>query len=172
MRLAPFICVIILILPVSCNNTSEKNIKLHKPGKNDIEEINRYLVQKDRERIQNYADRKNLKIKESPTGLWYCIKKEGTGNFFTDNDKISIDYICSLLDGTECYNSAELGPKDLIIGKSELEAGLNEGLRLLKPGGEAVFILPPFLAFGLVGDGKLIPSRAVLVYEIRIREVK
>jgi FKBP-type peptidyl-prolyl cis-trans isomerase len=49
-----------------------------------------------------------------------------------------------------------------------MEAGLNQGLRMLKPGAEAIFILPPFLAYGLPGDGKKIPSRAVIVYRITI----
>jgi FKBP-type peptidyl-prolyl cis-trans isomerase FkpA len=49
-----------------------------------------------------------------------------------------------------------------------MEPGLNEGLRILKPGAEAIFILPPFLAYGLLGDGKMIPSRSVIVYNIKI----
>ena len=61
------------------------------------------------------------------------------------------------------------GPKELILGRSEMEAGLNEGLRLLKPGSEAIFIIPPFLAYGLIGDRKLIPPRAVLVYSVSVR---
>jgi FKBP-type peptidyl-prolyl cis-trans isomerase len=38
---------------------------------------------------------------------------------------------------------------------------------MLKYGGEAKFILPPFLAFGIVGDGKAIPPRSVLVYDVK-----
>ena len=40
-------------------------------------DLNSYLVQKDRERIQNYIERKNLNMTESPTGLWYQILNEG-----------------------------------------------------------------------------------------------
>jgi FKBP-type peptidyl-prolyl cis-trans isomerase FkpA len=163
------IVILMLFYAVSCNNSPEKQVIKQKPGKNELADINQYFVQKDRERIQNYIERKNLSMKESATGLWYCIKKEGTGKFYTDKDKITIYYKCSLLDGTECYNSDKLGPKEFVLGKSEIEAGLNEGLRLLKPGGEAIFIIPPFLAYGLVGDGKYIPSRSILVYDISIR---
>jgi len=58
---------------------------------------------------------------ESSNGLWYYIKKEGTGKYFTDNDKISIDYVCSLLDGTECYSSDKLGPKEFILARVRLK---------------------------------------------------
>ena len=59
-----------------------------------------------------------------------------------------------------------------LSGRGEIETGLNEGLKLLKPGAEAIFIIPPFLAYGLVGDRKMIPSRAVIVYNVNILQPK
>lgn len=164
--------LIFLLLPFSCRNKSEKSIHDSKPGKNEMADLNRYFVQKDRERIQNYIERKNLKMTESPTGLWYQILNEGIGDMLTDNVKIQMNYECSLLDGTKCYSSENLGPKEIILGKTPIETGLNEGLRLLKPGAEAVFIIPPFLAYGFVGDRKMIPSRAVIVYNVNILRTK
>jgi len=133
-----------------------------------MEDLNSYMVQKDRERIQNYAERKKLTVKESPTGLWYQIISEGEGKRFTDKDKVIFNYECSLLDGTMCYSSEKSGPKEVVLGRSELEPGMNEALRMLKPGGSATFILPPFMAYGLTGDGKMIPPRAVIVYNVNI----
>ena len=165
--------LVIILLAASCNNSTQiKVVNKKRPGKEELADINTYFVQKDRERIVNYIERKHLPMKETKSGLWYYIKNEGKGRFFTENDKVSFSYVCSFLDGTICYNSDKLGPKEVILGKSEIEAGLNEGLRLLSPRGEAVFILPPFLGFGLLGDGKSISSRAILVYEIRILNEK
>jgi FKBP-type peptidyl-prolyl cis-trans isomerase FkpA len=79
-----------------------------------------------------------------------------------------MDYECSLLDGTSCYSSKKLGPKEVIMGKSLMESGLNEGLLMLKPGSEAIFIIPPYLGYGFIGDGKMIPSRATIVYKVNI----
>ena len=164
--------VFLLFAFASCQNNSEKSIQNIRPGKNEMADLNRYFVLKDRERIQNYIERKNLKMKESPTGLWYQKIKDGEGKYFTDKDKIILDYDCSLLDGTKCYSSKELGPKELILGRSEMEPGMNEGLRMLKPGAEAIFIMPPFLAYGFIGDRKMIPSRAVIVYKVNILQSK
>jgi FKBP-type peptidyl-prolyl cis-trans isomerase FkpA len=152
---------------LSCNNGSEKPVNIKKPGKDELADLNSYLVQKDRERIQSYIVRKNLAMKEAPSGLWYLIEKEGTGKFFAENDRIVFEYECYLLDGTMCYSSKTMGPREVLLGKSEIEAGLQEGLKMLKYGGEAKFILPPFLAFGIVGDGKAIPPRSVLVYDVK-----
>jgi FKBP-type peptidyl-prolyl cis-trans isomerase len=165
-------CILILLLSaalVSCRNTPEKNIVTSQPGKDEMADLNRYMVRKDRERIQNYIERKNLIMTETQTGLWYQVLRDGEGETFRENDLIIFDYECSLLDGIRCYSSGDLGPGELVLGRSEMEAGLNEGLRLLKPGSEAIFIIPPFLAYGLIGDRKLIPPRAVLVYNIKVR---
>lgn len=153
---------------ISCNPGGNTVVQKEVKGSDKMEEMNRYLIQKDRERIENYTSRRNLNMKESGTGFWYLIKSEGEGTYLKDNDRVVFEYECSLLDGTKCYSSAELGPKELIMGKSPIEAGMNQGLRLLKHGGEAIFIIPPYLAYGLVGDGNKIPSRAVIVYDVRV----
>lgn len=164
--------VLFVITIVSCKEKPGISTNNSKPGKNEMADLNKYLIQKDRERIKNYIERKNLRMNESPTGLWYQVIKEGSGKTFIDNDKVVMDYECSLLDGTKCYSSKDLGPKAVVLGKSAIEPGLNEGLRLLSPGAEAIFIIPPFLAYGLIGDRKMIPSRAVIVYNVNILQAK
>jgi len=168
MRTELFIFIIFMFLSGSCRNETDNRKAPVKPGNREMTDLNRYLVQKDREIIQNYIERKDLKMTESPTGLWYLIKNEGNGQYLKDNDRIVMNYKCRLLDGTVCYSSDDFGPKRVILGKTDIEPGLNEGLRLLKPGAEALFILPPFLAFGLVGDGKKIPPRTIIVYSVSI----
>jgi FKBP-type peptidyl-prolyl cis-trans isomerase FkpA len=168
MRVLVISIIFLLFISVSCRSDKSGPNDLSGPGKQEMADLNRYLIQKDREIIENYIERKNLEMTESSVGLWYYIKKEGSGEYLKDDDRIVMNYECSLLDGTVCYSSADLGPKKIILGKTSLEAGLNEGLRLLKPGSEALFILPPFLAFGLVGDGKKIPPRATIVYRVSI----
>jgi FKBP-type peptidyl-prolyl cis-trans isomerase FkpA len=167
MRPLVFLLILIPAQILSCNNSSDKAVNTHKPGKDDLADLNSYLVQKDRERIQSYIERKKLSMKETTSGLWYLVKNEGTGKFFAENDKVKFEYECYLLDGSLCYSSKIRGPREVVLGKSEIETGLMEGLKMLRHGGEAIFILPPFLAYGIVGDGKSIPPRSILVYEVR-----
>lgn len=152
----------------SCRNKDPREIPSGRPGKSDMEELNRYLVQKDRERILNYIERKGLTMQESPTGLWYQVNKQGEGELLSSGQRIIMEYECYLLDGTKCYSSEELGPKEITLGRTGIEPGLNEGLLLLKPGASALFILPPFLAHGLPGDGNKIPPRSVIIYSVNI----
>ncbi|MDY0099967.1 MAG: FKBP-type peptidyl-prolyl cis-trans isomerase [Bacteroidales bacterium] len=171
LSIKPILIFLIFFVMVSCRNGNEPRPAPDPPDRKDLENINIYLVQKDREIIQSYIARKKIKMAESESGLWFLIVKKGEGEYIKENDTVVFDYKCSLLDGTLCYSSEADGQKEIILGRSGLEAGLEEGLRLLKPGGEAVFILPPFLGYGLLGDQKKIPARATLVYEINIVKV-
>ncbi len=159
---------LLFISAVSCRDRTDKKSSAYRPGKEEMTDVNSYIVQKDRERIQSYIERKGLNMKETATGLWYTIIKEGEGELFKDNDRIVYNYQCSLLDGTECYNSEDLGPKEIKLGMSDLPSGLNEGFKYLRQGSEAIFILPPFLAYGLIGDGRKIPPRSTLVFNIQV----
>jgi FKBP-type peptidyl-prolyl cis-trans isomerase FkpA len=166
-----FRCILYIFLVLallSCRNDKTGVPGSNKPDRADMEEVNRYLISKDRERIQSYIERKGLQMEESPTGLWYQVTEEGSGEKLRDNDRIVIEYQCSLLDGTLCYDSDQTGPLEITLGRTGIEAGLNEGLKMLKPGSKAIFILPPFLAHGLPGDGKKIPPRSVVVYNVYI----
>jgi FKBP-type peptidyl-prolyl cis-trans isomerase FkpA len=160
--------IFLVLVLFSCRSDNSRAPAAGKPDKADIEEVNRYLISKDRERIQSYIERKGLQMEESETGLWYQIIEEGSGEKLRDNDKIVMEYRCSLLDGTICYDSDQTGPLKITLGRTGIEPGLNEGLRMLRPGSKAIFILPPFLAHGLPGDGKKIPPRSVVVYNVYI----
>jgi len=164
------IVALLSVFSFACRSGNENRRPVFKPNRDEMADINNFLIQKDRERIQSYIERKGLTMQETTTGLWYSVLKEGNGSFLTDGDRIRYEYDCSLLDGTQVYNSKELGIAEIQIGRSELPIGLYESFKLLKRGGEAIFILPPFLAYGLIGDGRRIPSRATLVYTIQVLE--
>ncbi len=166
-----FIIILLLSALASCVR-DKPAAETSKPGTRDLEDINRYLVMKDRERIINFAERKQLELTETPTGLWYQLYKHGEGDFLIEGMKITMEYECSLLDGTRCYSSEESGPKVITLGRTGIEPGLYQGLKVLKPGGEAIFIIPPFLAHGLPGDGNKIPPRSVIVYKVKILAVE
>jgi FKBP-type peptidyl-prolyl cis-trans isomerase FkpA len=165
LRLSYIILVLVLF---SCRSDNSGAPVTGQPARADMEDVNRYLISKDRERIQSYIERKGLQMEESPAGLWYRVIEEGSGGKLRDNDRIVMEYKCSLLDGTLCYDSEQTGPLEITLGRTGIEPGLNEGLRMLRPGSKAIFILPPFLAHGLPGDGKKIPPRSVVVYNVYI----
>lgn len=130
------------------------------------------MIQKEVERIGNYVNRRGWDMDTTNSGLWYMIIEKGTGPDVAEGKLVTIEYEISLLDGTICYSSEKSGPKKFIVGSGNVESGLAEGILLIKEGAEAVFILPPYLAYGIPGDQKRIPPNASLVYYVKLIKVE
>jgi FKBP-type peptidyl-prolyl cis-trans isomerase FkpA len=137
-----------------CLDRTEQNAKTGRISKEQLAEINRQLLIKDRERIINYIDRKGLDMKETDTGLWYSESVRGMGSI-SNGDNVTLQ------DGLMKFR----------VGKSDIPSGLNEGVKLLGKGSEAVLILPGYIGYGLIGDENKIPARSILVYNIKVIEV-
>ena len=158
-----------LFLLFSCHERSSPQEANEKLSAEQLAEINRQLLIKDRERIVSYITRKDLDMKETDTGLWIS-SEAGNGNI-KEGDRVTLEYTCSLLDGTPVYKSDEDGLMIFEVGKSDVPAGINEGVKMLGEGSETVMILPGYLGYGLLGDEKKIPARSILVYKMKVLAV-
>ncbi len=139
--------------------------------KENLESVNKFLVQKDKERIRSFIERRSWNMENSESGLWYMIYEEGNGKKIQYGDFVRVDYEIRLLDGTLLSSSESGKAKVIHVGRDEEVKGLHEGLQYLSKGDKARFIIPPHLAHGLIGDGERIPARSILYYEIEILEV-
>ncbi|SFE91040.1 FKBP-type peptidyl-prolyl cis-trans isomerase [Thermophagus xiamenensis] len=178
MRAVPALSKVILsfflVSFCSCSgsqNRDERGNSVNIPLETYIK-VNRKLVEKEQEKIKQYVEDNQLDMHATGTGLWYRIDEPGTGDFIQKGQIVTLDYKIKLLDGTLCYDSEELGPKEFLVGRGGVESGLEEGILMLKNGGRALFIMPPHLAHGLIGDDEKIPSRAIIIYEVEVVDVK
>ena len=165
----------ILVFATGCTSRQKKepiSDEQYRATKKKMVEVNRIMIKKDEQRIRGYIERQGLQMKETNTGLWYEIEKEGTGAMAKKGKIARIAYKVNLLGGTECYSSDTNGPKEFMIGKGGVESGLEEGILMLREGSKAKFIMPPYLAYGLPGDGDCIPPRAIILYEVEVLSIK
>lgn len=132
--------------------------------------VNKYLVQKDIEQIKSYAERREWEMEVTESGLFYDIYEKTDGIRVESGMRIKMEYRLSLLDGTLCYSSEQDGVKEFILGKSLEISGLEQGTELMRLGEKARFIIPPYLAYGLLGDEVRIPARAIIIYEVELLE--
>lgn len=132
--------------------------------------VNKFLVQKDFELITAYAERRGWDMEVTRSGLFYEIYKQTGGQSAGLGMTVKLNYNVSLLDGTVCYTSDRDGAKRFVLGKSMEISGLEQGVELMKTGEKARFIIPPHLAYGLLGDEKRIPARSIIVYEVELLE--
>ncbi len=167
-----WLIMIVLILP-SCIKTNKPSRPEHKSNYEEkLVEINKYLVEKDQQTIADYVKAKGWKMHQDSAGMWYEIIKQGTGPYPKDNDVVVIAYRLQLLDGTLCYSSDSLGYKTFKVNHSNVIRGLNDAVQMLRLGGEGRFIFPPYMAYGLLGDQKCVPPRSIVIYYIKLVEIK
>jgi len=144
---------------------SEQEIQSYKEP---LVKVNQILVDKDSAEIAAYCTRRKLELTVSECGLWYKIYHTGKGDSAKAEKIAHINYKVSLLNGKICYTSDSLGPKSFLIGQGGVESGLEIGILKMREGDKAKFIMPPNLAYGLLGDEKKIPSRSIIVYEVEL----
>jgi len=159
--------IMILIFLTGClNKPDNRSFVKQSPG-TDLIELNKSLITNDRVLITDYISKSDLSFRETETGLWYSIVEKGGGEAIKTGDDVSYYFECKLIDGNPCYS----GSNTLRVGYASVERGITEGLQLMKPGSDFIFIIPPYLAHGHTGDGRKIPGRSILIYRIKIKEV-
>ena len=106
------------------------------------------------------------------SGLQYLEVAAGDGASPQDGDVITMHFIGTLPDGTafgDSYSTQE--PITVIYGNGQLLPGWEEGLGLMKEGGQAKMVLPPDLAFGEQGFGT-IPPNSEIVLDVELLSVE
>ncbi len=141
-------------------------------ARKSLEVVNRYLVKEEQDRIEDYIRRHQLDVVKTGSGLRYSILKNGKGEKVEPGRLIQLEYEVKLLTGDRIYSSEEEGPLSFIVGRGGVPSGLEEGIKYLHVGDEAVFIIPSHLAFGLLGDDNRIPPRAALVYHVEVNHLE
>jgi FKBP-type peptidyl-prolyl cis-trans isomerase FkpA len=139
--------------------------------KKPLENVNKELVEKENAQIESYIARYQWDMKKTGTGLRYLIYEEGKGSKADTGMRVEIRFKVNLINGVVVYDSKTDGMKTFMLGKAEVESGLEEGILLMKTGDKAKLIIPSHLAFGLLGDENKIPKRATLVYDVELVSV-
>lgn len=173
MRFTAFVIVFSVVF-FSCQSERKKPKSMQDTAhaKKMLERINRKLVQEDRDLIDGYIKRHKLDgVVESETGLFYVIWGSPDGEPVTKGDLVEYRYRITLLDGTVCYESKPDSLGTFVVGHGGVESGLEQGILMMKQGQKAKFIMPPYLAHGLIGDAKRIPARSIIVYDLELLKV-
>jgi peptidylprolyl isomerase len=107
------------------------------------------------------------------SGLQYVIVKEGDGQAPRIGELVEVHYTGALADGSQFASSYDRGkPLKFTLGTGEVFPGWDEGMSLLKEGGQAKLIVPPELGYGSRGSGQVIPPNATLYLEVELLAVR
>ncbi|CAN6688486.1 unnamed protein product [Malus baccata var. baccata] len=103
-------------------------------------------------------------------GLKKKLLKEGEGWDNPKNgDEVEVHYTGTLLDGTKFDSSRDRGtPFKFTLGQGQVIKGWDEGIRTMKKGEDALFTIPPELAYGESGSPPKIPPSATLQFDVEL----
>lgn len=105
-------------------------------------------------------------VAATTSGLQYQVLQPGGGQQPTAQDSVTVNYKGSLIDG-KVFDSGE----GISFPLNGVIPGWTEGLQLMKEGAKYRFFIPPALAYGESGAGRVIPPNAALVFEVDLLKV-
>ncbi|CAN6242106.1 unnamed protein product [Urochloa humidicola] len=103
-------------------------------------------------------------------GLKKKLVKEGEGwDRPETGDEVEVHYTGTLLDGTKFDSSRDRGtPFKFKLGQGQVIKGWDLGIKTMKKGENAVFTIPPELAYGETGSPPTIPPNATLQFDVEL----
>ena len=103
-------------------------------------------------------------------GIYYQLIKEGTGDFVSLNDTVTVFYKGSLLkDGTVFDQTKE---KPVSFPLTRLIKGWQLALPKCRVGGKISFVVPSRLGYTIRARSKAIPPNSVLLFEVEVIKTK
>lgn len=106
----------------------------------------------------------------SRDGVYYQIRKEGTGNFVAVTDTVTVFYKGSLLSDGSVFDQTRDRPATFPL--SRLIKGWQLALPACKVGGTIRIIIPSGLAYTIRSRSNAIPPNSVLVFDIEVLAAK
>ncbi|ALW86137.1 hypothetical protein AUC43_14165 [Hymenobacter sedentarius] len=123
---------------------------------------------------QYIADNKITNAQRQASGLYFVpLTTEPTAVQAVKGKTVSVLYTGQFMNGTVFDASSRNGntPITFKLGNSEVIAGWDEGIALMRMGEKAQLLIPSALAYGPSGKGS-IPPNAVLRFQVELVDVK
>jgi FKBP-type peptidyl-prolyl cis-trans isomerase FklB len=115
-------------------------------------------------------NKKRAGVKTTASGLQYEVLKQGTGEQPSATDTVTVNYVGTLINGTEFDNSYKRG-EPISFPLNGVIRGWTEALQLMNTGSKYKLYLPQELGYGMNGHGP-IPGGSVLVFEVELLGIK
>jgi FKBP-type peptidyl-prolyl cis-trans isomerase FklB len=106
-----------------------------------------------------------------PDGLQYKVITPGIGEKPTESDSVTVNYVGTLIDGTEFDSSYKRGqPATFPVGG--VIRGWVEALKMMSTGSTWELYIPAALAYGERGAPPSIGSNQTLIFKVNLIDIK
>lgn len=103
-------------------------------------------------------------------GVYYTIVDEGTGNYVSPNDTVTVLYRGSLFSNGQVFDETKDEPATFPLNR--LIKGWQLGLTKCRVGGTIRLTIPSGLAYSIRNRASSIPPNSILVFEIMVKDAK
>ena len=110
-------------------------------------------------------------IVTTESGVSYEELLVGDGEVPELGQRLGIDYICTLPDGTEIDSTRSRGQRYEFVFGEAFPKGIDDGIQGMHVGGRRRIVIPPAMAYGEEGVEGLIPPGTDLVFELELVEI-
>ena len=117
------------------------------------------------------ANGKKAGIITTSSGLQYKSNVLGEGVMPDKNDKVTVHYHGTTIDGVVFDSSVERG-KPATFGLNQVIPGWTEGLQLMTEGSKFTFYIPQALAYGSRAQGSKIEAYSTLIFDVELLKVE
>jgi len=116
-------------------------------------------------------NRKKDAVITLPSGLQYKVIKKGAGKTPKATDTVTVNYMGSLINGTEFDSSYRRGqPASFKV--NGVIRGWTEALQLMREGAKWQLFIPSDLAYGERGAGRDIGPYSTLIFEVELISIE
>ena len=117
------------------------------------------------------ANKSKEGIKVLASGLQYKVTKQGVGRTPKATDTVVVHYKGTLLDGTE-FDSSYKRNQPAEFKVTQVIKGWTEALQKMNVGSKWTLYIPPNLAYGTQGAGRLIGPNQALIFDVELIRIK
>jgi FKBP-type peptidyl-prolyl cis-trans isomerase FklB len=147
--------------------TARQALQAEKKAEQDKILYKDYIAQNEEFLVKN---KEKAGVTVTPSGLQYEVIIMGTGSKPTQNNTVKVNYVGTLIDGTEFDSSVKNGgPVQFPI--SGVIPGWTEALQLMPVGSKFKVYIPQNLAYGASQQGDVIKPFSTLVFEVELLEI-
>jgi FKBP-type peptidyl-prolyl cis-trans isomerase len=166
------ISLLTILLLFSCKEKADPALQAVDWNKEKSTQFNKEVAIEEEIDINLFlAHHATWKMQKTGTGLQFFIYKKGSGEPAQVGMTAQVTSEIRLLDGTVCYQTPPNTYDEFVIDQSEIETGIQEGIKKMRVGDRAKFIIPSHLAHGLVGDMDKVPPLSPIVVDLYLNNL-
>lgn len=141
------------------------------------------MLEREKRLLAQYLELNNITASPLPNGLYFLETISGTGLTPETGNFVIIEYTGRLIDGRVFDTTDEqiainkgIVSTNVLYGPAKVQMdrlnvkGMEEGLKLMKEGGQAMLIVPSTLGYG-ASNVNNVPAYSTLIYDVKLIKV-